>query len=411
MDDMSDMFLVLLVFIVFTFFLVDTAVSLLNLYYKKSLPKNVENIYDEKKYATQKKYEIVKTWFSINKNTFDTLVLLLVLFMGGFGWWDSVVRNIFASEFVICLAFFGGIFLVKMLLDIPFSYFFTFHIEQKFGFNKMTQRLFVTDTVKSFLMSLILWGVFLSLIFGAYTLFGEYFWIAGWGIAMIVMILILLLYSRVIVPIFNKQTPLEAGKLREAIEVFGKKVGFQLENIFVLDGSMRSSKANAYFSGFGPQKRIVLFDTLIADLTTEEIVAVLAHEIGHYKRKHTLIMLFFSTIQMGILFFVFSLVVHSLWLALALGVMESFHIGLIAFFLVITPLNFILSIFGNILSRKHEYEADAYANTHASWEDLGNALRKIAQTNFANLTPHPVYEFLHYSHPNISKRLSALQEK
>jgi len=228
---------------------------------------------------------------------------------------------------------------------------------------------------------------------------------------MLVMILILLLYSRVIVPIFNKQTPLPDGELKKAIQTFAKKVGFQIENIFVLDGSTRSSKANAYFSGIGREKRIVLFDTLIADLTTEEIVAVLAHEIGHYQRKHTLIMFVFSTIQMGILFFVFSLIIESLSLAYALGSVPSFHIGLVAFMLLMTPLNFILSIFGNILSRKHEYEADAYANTHASWEDLANALRKIAQTNFANLTPHPLYEFLHYSHPNISKRLSALHEK
>jgi len=228
---------------------------------------------------------------------------------------------------------------------------------------------------------------------------------------MTIMLLILLLYSRVIVPIFNKQTPLEFGELREAIEIFGKKVGFQLENIFVLDGSKRSSKANAYFSGFGPQKRIVLFDTLIADLTTEEIVAVLAHEIGHYKRKHTLVMFLFSAVQMGILFFVFSLVVNSYQLAGALGSQPSFYIGLVAFILLMTPLNFVLSIVGNIFSRKHEYEADAYANTHASGTHLGNALRKIAKTNFVNLTPHPVYEFLHYSHPNISKRLSALHEK
>lgn len=218
-------------------------------------------------------------------------------------------------------------------------------------------------------------------------------------------------YSSIIVPIFNKQTPLKDWPLKTAILDFAKKAWFELDNIFVIDGSKRSSKANAYFSGFWPKKRIVLFDTLIDDLTQDELVAVLAHEIWHYKKKHTLQMLMFSLIQTGIIIFLFSLLIENSSFARALwGEFASFHLGMIAFWILFTPVSFFLGIFGNILSRKNEYEADDYAKKQYNGDDLISALKKLSQNNLSNLTPHPLYEFIHYSHPNVLKRISALQK-
>lgn len=220
----------------------------------------------------------------------------------------------------------------------------------------------------------------------------------------------MMFYSSLIVPLFNKQTPLEDGELKTAINAFAQKVGFTLTDIYVIDGSKRSSKANAYFSGFGPKKRIVLFDTLIADLTTQELVAVLAHEIGHYKKKHTLQMLAMSIIQTGIILFILSLALKVPEVSYALGTpVQSFHLGVIAFAFLFTPLSIVFGMLGNILSRKNEYEADAYAKKHYSGEALQSALIKLSRNNLSNLRPHPAYEFFYYSHPTVLKRLSALK--
>lgn len=221
----------------------------------------------------------------------------------------------------------------------------------------------------------------------------------------------MMFYTTYIVPIFNKLTPLEEGELKTSIQEFGNKVGFELNNIFVIDGSTRSSKANAYFSGFGPKKTIVLFDTLIKDMSTDEIVAVLAHEIGHYKRKHTLQMLVFWILQTGFILFIFSLLIANLQVAQALWAqMTSFHIWAVAFGILFTPVSFVLWIFGSMLSRKNEYEADEYAKDNFSGIFLAQALKKLAKNNLTNLTPHPVYEFVHYSHPTVLKRLQVLQK-
>lgn len=221
----------------------------------------------------------------------------------------------------------------------------------------------------------------------------------------------MMFYSNLIVPLFNKQTPLEEGELRNAIEGFAKKVWFTGTDIYVIDGSKRSSKANAYFSGFGPKKRIVLFDTLIKDLSTEELVAVLAHEIGHYKKKHTLQMLVMSIIQTGIILYVFSLalsipeVSYALW-----SENQSFYLGAVAFGFLFTPISIVFWMLSSVFSRKNEYEADAYAKEKYSWEHLKNALIKLSRNNLSNLRPHPVYEFFYYSHPTVLKRLAALSK-
>ena len=222
----------------------------------------------------------------------------------------------------------------------------------------------------------------------------------------IISLFMTMFYSNIIVPLFNKQTPLEDGELKIAIHNFANKAGFQLKNIFVIDGSKRSTKANAYFTGIGPKKRIVLYDTLINDLSTDEIVAVLAHEIGHYKKKHIITSLILGILQTGFLLFIFSLFVSSPTLSQALGVDEpKFHIGLIAFGILYSPLSTITGILMNMLSRKNEYEADAFANSFGLGEHLISGLKKLTKNNLSNLTPHPAYVFFHYSHPTLLQRI------
>lgn len=393
------------------FFVFDKVVDYLNtLNWSDTLPKEAEGIYDEEKYQKQQAYEKAKHKFSNISGIVSFVITLWVLAFWGFWFLDLFVRTLTSSAIIQALYFFWIITLIQTLIWLPFSYYQTFVIEEKFGFNKMTKKLFVLDTIKSLLLTAIIGGLLLSLIVWIYTKIGTNFWWMAWIILSLISVFLMMFYSSLIVPLFNKQTPLDDGELKNAINEFASKVGFKLDNIFVIDGSKRSSKANAYFSGFGPKKRIVLYDTLINDLTTSELVAVLAHEIGHYKRKHTFQMLLFSLLQTGFILFLFSLIINNKDVALALGSEEpSFHIGAIAFSILFTPVSLILGIIGSVLSRKNEYEADAFAKENYSGEQLISGLKKLSQNNLTNLLPHPVYEFIHYSHPTVLKRIQALQ--
>lgn len=373
------------------------------------LPKELADIYDKEKYAKSQKYEKAKYMFGNIQSVFSTTLILLVLFLGGFGYLDTFWRNITDNSIFLALLFFGSIVLIQSIVTLPFSYYATFVLEEKFGFNKMTKKLFFLDMIKGLLLSAIIGGVLLSLIVWIYTILGANFWLYAWAIMTLFTLFFMMFYSTLIVPLFNKQTPLEDGELKSAIQDFAKKVGFQLDNIYVIDGSKRSSKANAYFSGIGPKKRIVLFDTLIDDLTTSELVAVLAHEIGHYKRKHTLQMLVFSIVQTGFMLYIFSVALWVENVSLALGAGEgSFHVGAVAFGILFTPISFVLGMLGSILSRKNEYEADAYAKEFSSATDLVESLKKLSRNNLSNLRPHPAYEFFYYSHPTVLKRIKEL---
>ncbi|MCH2189048.1 M48 family metallopeptidase [Candidatus Gracilibacteria bacterium] len=380
--------------------------------WKTTLPKELSEIYDAKKYKKSMEYERVKYQFGILTSSISFAVTLALLVFGGFGFLDTFLRTFIGNEILIALAFFGILSVAQTLVGLPFSYYSTFVVEQKFGFNKMTPSLFFLDTIKGILLSFIIGGALIALIIWIYMISGSYFWMIGWGIMTFLSVFMMMFYSSLIVPIFNKQTPLKEGKLREKIEAFSNKVGFKLNNIYVIDGSKRSSKANAYFSGFGPKKRIVLYDTLIKDLTIEELVAVLAHEIGHYKRKHTLQMLIFSTLQTGAMFYILSLALAIPEVSFALGAdVSSFHIGILAFGLLFTPISILLGIFSSVLSRKNEYEADAYAKEYFKAEKLVSALIKLSRNNLSNLEPHPCYEFVNYSHPTVLKRIAALRSK
>lgn len=394
-------------------FLWNTYLDYLNAkHYKDPIPTALEGIFDKDEYLKSQAYKTTNYRFSIWSSLFSLVVILLFFFFEGFVWVDNWVRSYTDNSILISLAFIGVLLLANDLISTPFSYYHTFVIEEKFGFNKSTKKTFWLDKIKSLLLMLVIGGGLLFLILWFYEKTGENFWLYTWGLVSLFSIFINMFYSTLIVPLFNKQSPLEDGELKNEIEGFAQKVGFKLHNIFVIDGSKRSTKANAYFAGFGPKKRIVLYDTLIKDLEKEEIVGVLAHEIGHYKKKHTIYNLLLSILSTGITLFILSLFIDSPLLAEALSVsIPSFHIGIIAFGILYSPISEITGLFMNLLSRKFEYQADKFAKDQYDAKPLIAALKKLSKNSLSNLTPHPVYVFMHYSHPSLLQRILRLLEK
>jgi len=377
--------------------------------YVSPIPGELEDVYDKEKYEKSMAYKKVNYRFAILTGTFSLAVILLMLFYGGFAFADDLVRKVTQHPILVALLFFGLLMFASDLINIPFSVYDTFVIEEKFGFNKTTTKTFIFDKLKSWMLGIVIGGGILAVIVWFYTVTEKNFWIFAWVFISIYTIFMYMFYSNLIVPLFNKQSPLEDGDLRDAITTFSDKAGFTLKNIFVIDGSKRSTKANAYFTGLGAKKRIVLFDTLINDLGMDEIVGVLAHEIGHYKKKHTLTGVILSIIQTGAILYILSLFVGSPVLSEALDAsMPSFHIGLIAFGMLYSPLSLILGIGMNVMSRKNEYQADRYASEMFRPQPLVDALKKLSRKNLSNLTPHPVYVFFHYSHPPLYQRVKAL---
>ncbi len=403
------------IILIFTLeFLFERILSYLNQRsWKAELPEQFKDIYDAEKYQKAREYSQINSKVGALGSVLSFVVILLALFMGWFGALDSMVNQWFASPIPRALAFFGVLGLISSVMSLPFSIYSTFVIEEKFGFNKTNVKTFVLDLIKGALLSAILGGLILSLIVFLFLKLGVNFWWAAWLVVAVFMLFMTLFYSNIIVPLFNKQTPLEEGELRTAIDEFAQKVGFKLDNIYVIDGSKRSTKANAYFTGLGAKKRIVLYDTLIADQSTEELVAVLAHEIGHYKKKHTRLSLILSLLQTGVMFYLLSLFIApggeiAQAAADALGGKPSFQIGVLVFGILYTPISTLLGIFMNIISRKNEYEADAFAKEHYSGEYLSQALIKMSVKHLSNLSPHPAYVFVNYSHPPLMARLAAM---
>jgi STE24 endopeptidase len=383
------------------------------------LPKELEGIYDQEKYSLSQRYEKSKQKFAFLLSTLTLLAMVFMLVSGGFAWMDAFARQYTQHPITIALLFFGILGLVSNLLSLPFDVYHVFVLEEKFGFNRTTVKTFILDRLKGLLLSVIIGGGLLSLIILIYESTGNWFWVISWAIITFFMIFMLMFYSNLIVPLFNKQKPLDQGPLRDAIEQFAVKVGFKLQNIYIIDGSKRSKKANAYFTGLGMKKRIVLYDTLIQDHTIEELVAVLAHEIGHYKKKHSLMGIVLSTLQTGFMLFILSLFIRrdsalaqSLCQAMSgfsgLEIKQSFHVGILAFGLLYSPLSFVLGLIMNRISRKHEYAADRFAGIHYNAVALMDALKKLSVNNLSNLRPHPVYVFFYYSHPTLLQRLVAL---
>ena len=374
------------------------------------LPKALVGIYDQEKYQQSQNYQKDKLMPSLISSGIGLIATIIMIAFGGFAWVDEIVRIYFDHPITIALAFFGVIMFFSSLLGLPFSYYSTFVIEEKYGFNRTSLKIFVLDQLKGGLLSIVIGGGILALLIWIYLQTTTNFWWMAWLLIAFFIVFMAMFYSSLLVPLFNKQTPLEDGELKDEIRKFASKVDFKLDNVYVMDGSKRSSKGNAYFSGLGSKKRIVLFDTLINDLTKEEIVAVLAHEIGHYKKKHTLSGIFLSLLQTGLMFYIFSLIISNPLLSEALGAKEhGFHLGLIAFGILYSPISTFLGLGMNILSRKNEYEADDYALNNYNAKALGDALKKLSVSSLSNLTPHPAYVYFYYSHPSLLQRLKALQ--
>ncbi|MBO0322092.1 M48 family metallopeptidase [Muricauda sp. CAU 1633] len=378
--------------------------------FKSTVPDELTDVFDDTEYQKSQEYKLTNYRFGLFSDGFSLVLTICFLWFGGFEWVDKIVRSITTDTIPMALLFFGFITLGSGVLGIPFSYYKTFVIEERYGFNKTTMRLFFFDKIKSGLLTAILAGGVLSLFILFYQWTGPHFWVYTWILVAVVILFTNLFYSRLIVPLFNKQTPLDDGSLKNAIENYAQKVGFELKNIFVIDGSKRSTKANAYFSGFGKEKRITLYDTLINDLSEEEIVAVLAHEVGHYKRKHIIFNLTVSLALTGFTLYILSLFINNPEISLAIGVSTpSFHAGLVGFALLYSPISEITGLAMNYLSRKFEFQADDYAKTTFAATPLVTSLKKLSKNNLSNLTPHPAYVFVHYSHPPLIERIRNLK--
>jgi STE24 endopeptidase len=418
---MANLFFYTILGILVVDYLLERLLAYLNsTYWSDRLPKELEGIYDQEKYSRSQRYEQSKQKFAFILSTLTLMAMILMLMAGGFGRIDAFARQYTQHPILMALFFFGILGFVSSLLSLPFDIYHVFVLEEKFGFNRTTIKTFIFDRVKGLLLSIIIGGGLLSLIILIYESTGDWFWLIAWGVFTFFMIFMSMFYSNLIVPLFNKQKPLDQGLLRDAIERFAVKVGFKLNNIYIIDGSKRSKKANAYFTGLGMKKRIVLYDTLVQDHTIEELVAVLAHEIGHYKKKHTLMGIFLSILQTGIMLFILSLfirkdnaVAQSLCQAVSgfsgLEIKQSFHLGILAFGLLYSPLSFILGLIMNQISRKHEYAADRFAGTQYDPIALMEALKKLSVNNLSNLRPHPIYVFFYYSHPTLLQRLNSLK--
>jgi len=394
-------------------FLLRTVVRVLNLKaLNPILSQEFKGYYEPEKYAQSQEYTRMNSKFAFFTSSFDLCIILVFILFGGFNYVDNFVRELGFSTIPSGLFFFGVLFIASDLISTPFSVYHQFVIEERFNFNKMSYKTFILDKLKGYLLTIILGGLIISVLLFFFEKTGDLAWLYSWGIIGLFMILIQPLFTTVIAPMFNKFTPLEEGELRSKIESYAKSVKFPLSRIDVMDGSRRSSKSNAYFSGFGKQKRIALFDTLIEKHSNEEMVAILAHEVGHYKKHHIKIGLLISILHTGILFWLLSLFIDNPGLFEAFKMEQiSIYAGFTFFMILYSPIELIISVFMNALSRRNEFQADSYsAVTTKHPEDLIEGLKNLSVSNLGNLTPHPFSILLDHSHPPILNRIAALRK-
>ncbi|WP_179348280.1 M48 family metallopeptidase [Winogradskyella pacifica] len=393
-------------------FIIDKVLDAINAkHYNDPIPEVLNDVYDAEEYKKSQAYKTVNYKFGLVTSVFSLALTLGFLLLDGFEYVDNMARSYSDNPIIIALIFFGIIMIASDIITTPFGYYKTFVIEEKFGFNKTTKKLFILDKLKGLVMMALLGGGLIALIVWFYQVTGNQFWLYAWGIVTVFTVFMNMFYSKLIVPLFNKQTPLEDGELRTKISTYAESVGFNLEKIFIIDGSKRSTKANAYFSGFGSEKRVTLYDTLVNDLDDEEIVAVLAHEVGHYKKKHIIFNLVTSILLTGLTLFILSIFISNPLLSNAIGVeIPSFHVGLIAFGLLYSPISEITGLIMNYVSRVFEYQADDYAKNTYKAEPLITSLKKLSKNSLSNLTPHKAYVFMHYSHPTLLERVKNLKK-
>ena len=402
-------FYLILAFIISEFILSQWLMRLNISTWNQPLPDEVAGIFDPQKYAHAKDYALAHDRIDHISSVISLIITLIFLGVRGFAFLDGIARRISDLPVVQSLVFFGILALGLNVISLPFQIYSTFVIEEKFGFNKMTPALFISDKVKTMILGVLIGGGFIALLTYLFNLLGSHFWMVGWFTVSGFSIFVAAFFATVFVPLFNKLTPLQSGELRESIEKYSTSVKFPLTNIFIMDGSKRSTKANAFFSGLGSRKNIILFDNLVKDLNVDEITAVLAHEVGHYEKKHVLKGIMLSTVQMGVFFFLFQKVATLPFLSEILGAsMNSLYLSIVVFYLLASPIFLLIRLLSRILSRKYEYEADAFAAKTNSAGNLISGLKKLSVNHLSNLQPHPTYVFFNYSHPPLLQRMWAL---
>lgn len=403
--------LYLLLAIVIIDFLLERVLGYLNDKSSKApIPEELAGVFDEAQYQKSQEYQRVTGRFGNFTATFSFLLTFCALYFGWFGWLDDAIRAYSPFDLLSTLMFFGIIFIASDVLSIPFSLYGTFIIEERFGFNKTTIKTFILDKIKGYVLGIIIGGLLLAALLVLIAMMGKNFWLYFWVIMTVVVLFINVFYTSWVLPLFNKLKPIEEGELKSSIETLSHKVGFPLSNISVMDGSKRSSKGNAFFSGLGKRKKVVLFDTLIEKHTTEELTAVFAHEVGHYKKKHIILSTVLSIGQMGIMLFLLSRMIFTSEVSYAMGgEVSTIHLNMLAFAILYSPLSRVLGIFMNVLSRKNEYEADEYAVKNYEAAPLIEGLKKMSSDHLSNLTPHPAFVFVNYSHPPLLQRVLAMK--
>jgi len=408
-----NIYLAVILFILIGEYFFNLIVELLNIKnLKTTLPDEFSGLYDSEKYEKSQRYLKETTRFELFTDTIMTFLTITLILAGGFNFIDRLSRNFGFGEIVTGLIFVAAIMLIMQIINIPLSAYSTFHIEEKYGFNKTTIKTFILDILKSWLLTIILGGIIFSVILWFFGKTGELAWLYCWAAVTVFQIFIMFLAPVVIMPLFNKFTPIKDCELKTTLEEYARKENFKLKGIFTMDGSKRSTKSNAFFTGFGKFRRIVLFDTLIEKHSIDELISILAHEIGHYKKKHILVHLLISISTSGIMFFILSFFLNNPGLFAAFKMEHtSIYASLLFFGFLYAPIEMITSIFSNILSRKNEYQADEYSvKTYKKPEDMILALKKLSVDNLSNLTPHPFKVFLSYSHPPVLERIKSIRK-
>lgn len=404
------MLITALVLIVLAAYIVEALLDQLNQSRSRDpLDLSIANLYNQDERERSISYSAEKTRFSFYSSTFSTIIMIIALTYGWFAKLDNWMRDKLDNQILISLGFIAALSVISWWINLPFQLYSIFGIEAKYGFNKITAKTFITDTIKATILSTLIGGLLLTAVLWIYQELGNKFWIFAWMLVGGFSLVMFMFGTTLILPLFNKLKPVEQGELRSAVEKYCASQGYSLGRLFVMDGSKRSTKANAFFSGMGRSKTIVLFDTLIEKLSTKEIVAVLAHEIGHYKKKHTLSMFIFSNIQTFGTFALLGWLLGYPELSTALGAQQSsFHLSALTFFILFTPLSIVLGLANNSWSRHNEFEADTFAKQTNDATALKSALKKISTDSLANLSPHPLYVAFNYTHPPLAQRLKNL---
>lgn len=407
----TTIFYILNAVIIFNFLLSRILEYLNQSYSKSELPSELSSFYDAEKYKKSQQYHKESDRLGMWAEVISFIVMISFLWLNGFAWLNNILEPHFTNKIILALIYFGVLSIGSSIISLPFGIYSTYVIEEKYGFNKTTVRTYIMDKIKGILLSIVLGGGLGYLFLWLIISIGPNFWIYAWGLGILITLFLQMFYTSLIVPIFNKLSPLPAGELRDKIETYARSVNFPLTNVMIINGSKRSTKANAYFTGFGKGKKIVLYDTLIEKHSNEELVSILAHEVGHYKKKHIILSMILSWLQMGFMVWLLSRFIFSDTLSAALGVNHlAIHINLIVFSILFEPISLITGILMNILSRKNEYEADEFAVKTSDKPAFVKALINLSVDNLSNLKPHPSYVFFHYSHPTLLQRIGAIEK-